>query len=263
MDYITEFKQRHLRRAQLKQLSILEEIDRICRKHDIKYWLDGGTLLGAVRHGGFIPWDDDVDIEMPETDYSKLIGLLAQERYAGPYRLCTSDTDPNFMFPYAKLHDRCSRIEEVTGLDALQRYRGCFIDIFPLTPSGSRRAHRLGGKLLGTEIKQAVRSDNKGVVTGAVHAVARGICYPLLRLVNSVGAGSRVRHLIPSYFPAPRDMHDIYPLTQVRFEGHSFYAPRDTDAYLTKLYGDYMRLPDIDKIQVHASKIILSDNPID
>ena len=61
MDYITEFKQRYLRRAQLKQLSILEEIDRICRKHDIKYWLDGGTLLGAVRHGGFIPWADCAD----------------------------------------------------------------------------------------------------------------------------------------------------------------------------------------------------------
>ena len=62
MDYITEFKQRHLRRVQLKQLSILEEIDRICRKHDIEYWLDGGTLLGAVRHGGFIPWDDAIPL---------------------------------------------------------------------------------------------------------------------------------------------------------------------------------------------------------
>lgn len=252
-----------LRQTQMRMLEILTHVDALCREHGINYWLSSGTLIGAVRHGGFIPWDDDVDIELPEADYRKLVGLLSQERYAGPYRLCTSDTDPNFLFPYAKLHDRCSRIEEATGLDALQRYRGCFIDIFPLTPSGSRRAHRLGGKLLGTEVKQAVRSGNKGVATAAVRAVARGICYPLLRLANSVEAGSRVRHKIPSYFPAPRDLRDIYPLTQVRFEGRIFYAPRDTDAYLTKLYGDYMRLPDIDKIHVHASKIILSDNPID
>ena len=65
MNKLEQFKQQQLRRCQLKQLTILEEIDRICRKHNITYWLDGGTLLGAVRHGGFIPWDDDIDIAMP------------------------------------------------------------------------------------------------------------------------------------------------------------------------------------------------------
>ena len=61
----------HLRACQLKQLSILEEVDRICKKHDIGYWLDGGSLLGAVRHGGFIPWDDDIDIGMTKSDLER------------------------------------------------------------------------------------------------------------------------------------------------------------------------------------------------
>lgn len=67
-DNIKEFSERNLRKCQLRQVEILEEIDKICKRHGIGYWLDGGTLLGAVRHGGFIPWDDDIDIAMTLTD---------------------------------------------------------------------------------------------------------------------------------------------------------------------------------------------------
>ena len=73
---IEQFKQQQLRRCQLKQLTILEEIDRICRKHNISYWLDGGSLLGAVRHGGFIPWDDDIDIAMPLDEVATLLAVV-------------------------------------------------------------------------------------------------------------------------------------------------------------------------------------------
>ena len=69
--YLQKFKEQQLRACQLKQLSILEDIDRICKKHQIGYWLDGGTLLGAVRHGGFIPWDDDADISMLRSEYTR------------------------------------------------------------------------------------------------------------------------------------------------------------------------------------------------
>ena len=65
-----------LRRAQLRELEILIEVDKICRKHNIEYFLDWGTLLGAVRHGGFIPWDDDIDISVRRKDYSRLCKVL-------------------------------------------------------------------------------------------------------------------------------------------------------------------------------------------
>ena len=77
--YLQKFKEQQLRACQLKQLSILEEIDRICQKHQIGYWLDGGTLLGAVRHGGFIPWDDDIDIAIPRTDYERFREVAKME----------------------------------------------------------------------------------------------------------------------------------------------------------------------------------------
>ena len=77
--HMEAFKRQHLRACQLKQLWILEEIEGICRRHDIAYWLDGGTLLGAVRHGGFIPWDDDIDIAMRLEDMRKFVEVAQKE----------------------------------------------------------------------------------------------------------------------------------------------------------------------------------------
>ncbi|MFR5941210.1 MAG: phosphorylcholine transferase LicD [Parabacteroides merdae] len=78
-NYLKRFKENELRSCQLKQLEILKIFDRICRKHNLRYWIDGGTLLGAVRHKGFIPWDDDLDVAMPSEDYKKLDQIIQSE----------------------------------------------------------------------------------------------------------------------------------------------------------------------------------------
>ena len=96
--YLQQYKEQQLRACQLKQLSILEEIDRICQKHKIGYWLDGGTLLGAVRHGGFIPWDDDIDIAMREEDMQRFIEVAPGELREG-LLLQTPQTEPSRKSP--------------------------------------------------------------------------------------------------------------------------------------------------------------------
>ena len=90
-----------LRLHQMKMLRILEFVDRVCRKHGIRYWLSSGTLLGAARHGGFIPWDDDLDIEMLYRDYKRLMEVLPFELPSNLV-LQTMHTDSNYVAPYAK-----------------------------------------------------------------------------------------------------------------------------------------------------------------
>ena len=110
-----------LRRGQLRMLEILDAVDAICRAHNIPYWLSSGTLLGAVRHGGFIPWDDDLDIELLREDYLRLLPILRREL---PERFMLHDRESDSTYPnlYAKVRDKHSCIEEEYEFKG--KYRG-------------------------------------------------------------------------------------------------------------------------------------------
>lgn len=244
-----------LRRHQLKLLEMLKFIDKVCRSNDIPYWLSSGTLIGAMRHGGFIPWDDDVDVEMLATDFPRF--QEAVERVSDPrYVVQTTANDPEFLFAFGKLRDLNSLVEESNGLDSLLKYRGCYIDVFTIAPSSSRKLHRLGCKLMGTELKWRVKSPG-ALRNKLLRPVLHGIVFPVMRAVSRIGARGQMRHVMPSFFSAPRQMSELLPVSEVDFEGYRFLAPADPDGYLRRIYGDYMRIPDPDKIQVHASNIRL------
>ena len=101
-----------LRRQQMRMLELLEAVDKVCKKHNIPYWLSSGTLIGAARHQGFIPWDDDLDIEMLREDYLRLLKVLPQE-LPDNFALQTHETDHNYIFIYGKLRDKDSYLDEV------------------------------------------------------------------------------------------------------------------------------------------------------
>ena len=118
-----------LRQLQLAELDILLEIDRVCTENNIKYFLDSGTALGAVRHKGFIPWDDDIDICMMRDDYEKFI-RLAPEKLSQKYFLQTLKTDPGYNKLHAKVRKNGTVFKEDANLMRNMNH-GLFVDIYP------------------------------------------------------------------------------------------------------------------------------------
>ena len=127
---LKQYVANNLRACQLKQLSILEEVDLICKKHHINYWLDGGTLLGAMRHGGFIPWDDDIDIGMTLEDLQRFIEIAPKELSPTLF-LQTPQTDPYNKEPITKIRDLNSLYIESGDTFSHEFQEGLYFDIFP------------------------------------------------------------------------------------------------------------------------------------
>lgn len=233
-----------LRKHQMRILGILCEVDKICRQHDLKYWLCSGTLLGAVRHGGFIPWDDDIDIEMPMGDYKKFLKIAPSE-LSGNFVLQTDETDSGYFYTFAKVRDRNSYLADNNRFDRIFQYRGVFIDIFPLERTNrlwqwiSRKSHGLCYHVL----RNKRNSDNTCVrQTKFILKVEKAIIYPILRFLSRITPNTPFCAMGVPYSIERKDEY-VYPLQEIDFEGHSFLAPGDTDSYLKAEYGDYMKLP--------------------
>lgn len=228
-----------LRKAQLRMLEILKCVDGICRKHNIQYWLSSGTLLGAVRHGGFIPWDDDLDIEMLREDYLKLIPILRKEL---PKNFVLQDMDSDIKHPhlFAKVRDRNSQIDEGSKLNS--KYNGIFIDIFALekTPYCLFKI----ASILYNNL--CYKCYNKGVLFRFNRLLLLKLIFPILRIISKLSSSksNTLRHLLGMSFYSERNILEIFPLCERYFEGFSFYVPNDCEKYLKRTFGDYMKLPD-------------------
>ena len=248
-----------LRRQQLRMLELLVEVDRICRKHGIRYWLSSGTLIGAARHKGFIPWDDDLDIEMLLPDYKRLMKVLQQE-LPDTMALQSVDTDPNYFFFYAKVRDRRSHLEESNRYDRVWKERGIYIDIFPFYKQ-PLWAHILSEKTQGHVYKIMNRMGEGDKEMWKVRAITRFnrfIVHPVLKLFCKLSRARETYGLGIPYHD-PRHLEDIFPLTEMEFEGHMFPVPKDTHKVLTLKYGDYMQLPNVDQINLHVGELSIDE----
>lgn len=126
-----------LRKLQLSELDILKKFHEVCEKHNLTYYLTGGTLLGAVRHKGFIPWDDDIDVVMPYDDYKKLC-KLPSEVFGEEFFLQNADTDVQYPLLFSKLRKNNTHAEEI-DFKNLSLHKGHFIDVFSMYHTSTNR----------------------------------------------------------------------------------------------------------------------------
>ena len=252
-----------LRKVQLTQLEILREVDRICRENDIRWFLCCGTLLGAVRHQGFIPWDDDLDIGMLRADYEKFCAL-AKERMDPKFCVQSWYTEPDYPLPFAKVRMRNTLYVEAKSRTF--RENGFYIDVFPFdfAPDDADRQAELAGKLNDLFRLKLMKSGykpwlEKGRINWKkrvgylLYQVKAGACTQesLAKQYDTL-AGSTPEGKLLCRQRGLRKL-ECYPaewfqnLGTLAFEGKDYPAPKDYDAVLTAQFGDYMVLPPEDK----------------
>lgn len=243
-------------RMQQRMLELLKVLDDICRKHNITYWLSGGSMLGAVRHQGFIPWDDDLDVELLRPDYERLMHLLPSE-LPDNMALQWHTTDKNYFFQYAKLRDRNSSIYELNGYDRTWKEHGVWIDIFPLerTPLW---IHKLSVHTLGhcyTVLRKAKDDDKAMRKVRLMAAFNRGIVYPIFRMLAKVLPCKYYDFAlgIPYYQHSLRE--DFTPVRYVKFESIEAPIMKEAEKCLSYRYGNYMQLPKNPGSQCHSDNI--------
>lgn len=260
--YLKQFNERQLRTCQLKQLSILEEIDSICRKHKIEYWLDGGTLLGAVRHKGFIPWDDDIDIAMRKKDMERFINIAPSE-LSKNLTLQYSQNEAQTKEPITKVLDLNSFYVEKSDNFAADYQKGLFVDIFPMIdyPTLPRKMVKTISKgvsksysILHKAHYYSLRSFAEFFWFGAKYLLYRGFwsilssCCPKKTFISNI--------LINNGYGIMHRKDTVFPLSTIQFEGKYFQAPANPDCYLRDLYHNYMDIPPIDKRVIHSVFIL-------
>lgn len=255
--------------AQKVMLEILLEIHRICMENHITYWLEAGTLLGAIRHKGFIPWDDDCDVSMPRKDYEKFL-KIAQDKLPENMFLQTKETDPAYPLPWAKIRKNGTLLIETGETGEENYHHGIFVDIFPYDYYES-------ADVIKTLQWERRTKDKKSLYPkGSLKRALYGFYANVLLCIPMHTAKKKRKYLTAHrdemnaknypYFSYAADVggirltttSEILPvkLAENIFEGYSFCIPQQAEKLLEASYGNnYMQLPPVSQRKTHAKKL--------
>lgn len=260
----------------LHLLLICDEIVRLCKKNNIKYSLIGGSLLGAVRHKGFIPWDDDLDIGMPRSDYDKFLDVCEKD-LSDKFVLLTSSTD-NYGLPFSKIELKNTKFNE-PGLPS-GLFDGIFVDIFPIDVMPKKNCAKRNQRLLLKYyygillVKMKYRHFGfKGLVKRLLLAIPSIIMSKkhILNKITKISTkynndlGNYLINLSSSYKYGREIFSNCFfdNLIDINFENRIYSISSDYDFSLKNLYGDYNKLPPIEqRVYRHSEGKIVFDSTV-
>lgn len=277
-----------LRRLQLIELEMLLELDRICRENDIEYFLSAGTVLGAVRHKGFIPWDDDLDVRMFRSEYDKFCKICETELNTEKFFLQNDKTDKEYRWGYAKIRRKGTEYIRA-GQEAIKCFSGVSIDVFVIDHVPDNYVlkifyHVLRRGCIKTlwSVIGVTEEPNifKRVLYKGLKHVNKNIPLAIIEWIGNWSIGKETEYVCCTAFYRKDDfgtLNDKYMKFKFRdtkakwfkdkiemeFEGFLFYICKDYDSYLSYKYGDYWKFPPESKRYMHPPKKYSFDVDID
>lgn len=246
-------------------LEILQSVHNVCIKHNIPYYMIGGTMLGAIRHKGFIPWDDDIDIGVPFNYIDKLKKCLNKE-LPSYYKIYDRNNSPYILGDIIKVSDNRTIIKEQFKENISTEKLGINIDIFPLYKFKNNNFYPfclnwIISKLMKLEEYLFLSPSNRPFIKRNIAILLQKILFfkknTLSNFVSKLIQKQNENWNYQGIIYGAIDNKEILPINimgtpqMYEFEGKSFYGVEKYDQYLTSVYGDYMQLPPIEKRHIH------------
>ena len=260
---------------QAQMLSVFDEFDKICRKHNIKYSMEGGTLLGAVKFNGFVPWDDDIDVIMRREDYETFL-RVAPDELGEDFFLQSYNNVSSFPLNYSKLCKNNTKILNYAYSHIEEMHHGIFMDIFPID-NVRKKNFKLQRGFIGAftsarafKIKVTKLKGIRRIVYGMLSLLPMKILIRNIQFWCNVNnkKQTELRYEIcnsnKKFCPLPYEMYDEY--TELEFEGRMFLAVKDYDYFLKHRFGEsYMSdmPPEEKRGRSHMQEVYFEDEIID
>ena len=269
-------KQLKLNEIKEVELQLLLDFKCFCEDNDLKYYLCGGTLLGAIRHKGFIPWDDDIDVCMPRNDYMRFINLIKNgsviSKNYGVYAYELS----NSFYPFAKLFDKRYYVEQKYTSDV--SLENLWIDILPMDglPDSKKKIEKIYKKNSFRRKLLMLNFAKNGEGTTLAKKIGKIVILPFVKIIdpeiwckkivnsalkNPVESSPNIGCVTWGLYGVGECMEKVlfYEAVDVEFEGYSFKAMKCWNEYLKGIYGDYMQLPPYEKRKTHEIKVWIEE----